>query len=184
MTAPTVTPVAATPAVWHIDAAHSTAEFAVKHLMISTVKGRFAGISGTITTGAEPEVVAEIDASTIDTREARRDAHLRSADFFDVEKFPVLTFRSRRVEQVRDGGFRLIGDLTMRGVTREIALDVTEEGQATDPWGGSRAAFSATTTLDRREFGLTWNQALEAGAVLVGNEVRITLEVQAVAQAA
>ena len=180
----TAAPIAAQPTVWQIDAAHSSAEFAVKHLMISTVKGRFAGVSGTITTGDEPSVTAEIDAATIDTREPRRDAHLRSADFFDVERFPVLTFQGRRVESVRDGQFRLVGDLTMHGVTKEIALDVTEEGQATDPWGGARAAFSATTTLDRRDYGLTWNQALEAGSVLVGNEVKITLDIQAVAQEA
>jgi polyisoprenoid-binding protein YceI len=155
----------------------------VKHLMISMVKGRFAGISGTITTGAEPSVVASIDAATIDTREPKRDAHLRSADFFDVEKFPTLEFRSRRVETDRGDRFRLIGDLTLHGVTREIVLEVTGEGQAMDPWGGTRTAFSATTSLDRREFGLLWNQALEAGSVLVGNEVRITLEIQAVAQA-
>lgn len=183
MTASTLSPVAAQPAVWQIDPAHSTAEFAVKHLMISTVKGRFAGISGTITTGAEPSVVASIDAATIDTREPKRDAHLRSADFFDVEKFPTLEFRSRRVETDRGDRFRLIGDLTLHGVTREIVLEVTGEGQAMDPWGGTRTAFSATTSLDRREFGLLWNQALEAGSVLVGNEVRITLEIQAVAQA-
>ena len=182
MTAATVTPVAAEPAVWQIDASHSTAEFAVKHLMIATVKGRFGGISGTITTGAEPSVVAEIDATTIDTREPKRDAHLRSADFFDVDRFPSLTFRSRKIDDVREGGFRLIGELTMRGVTKEIALEVTEEGRAADPWGGSRVAFSGTAKLDRRDFGLTWNHALETGSVLVGNDVRITLEIEAVAQ--
>lgn len=176
-----LTPVSATPTVWHIDAAHSSADFAIKHLMISTVKGRFGGISGTIVTGPTPSVTAEIDAATIDTREPRRDAHLRSPDFFDVEQFPALTFVSRRVDDVGDDGFRLVGDLSMHGVTREIALEVTEEGRATDSEGGARIAFSATTRLDRREFGLTWNQALEAGSVLVGNEVKITLEIQAVA---
>jgi polyisoprenoid-binding protein YceI len=169
---------------WQIDPAHTEVGFSVKHLMISTVRGRFAGVKGTIVLDeANPErssVEAEIDAATIDTRAEQRDAHLRSADFFDVEKYPTITFRSRRVERVSDGRYRIVGDLTIRGVTREVVLDATEEGRGRDPWGGDRLGFSATTTIDRRDFGLTWNQALETGGVLVGNEIKISIDVEAV----
>src|SRR5512132_1635225 len=160
---------------WKIDPAHSHVEFAIRHLMISTVKGRFTGVGGTVTShDADPakgEVDITIDIASIDTREPQRDAHLRSADFFDAEKFPTITFRSRRIEDVRGENFRLVGDLTIRGVSREVALDVASEGRATDPWGGQRAGFSATTRIKRGDFGLTWNQALETGGVLVGDDV-------------
>ena len=172
---------------WQIDPAHTHVEFSVKHLMIARVKGRFAGVSGTVElapglTGSTVDVA--IDAASIDTRDAKRDAHLRSADFFDVERFPELTFRSRRVVPTGMGEFSIVGDLTIRGVTREVTLAVADEGRNTDPWGGERAGFSATTEVDRREFGLTWNQALETGGVLVGNEIRIALEVELVKQPA
>lgn len=169
---------------WAIDAAHSEAGFAVKHLMISTVKGRFGAISGQVVLDeanpATSTVEADIDTASIDTRAEQRDAHLRSPDFFDVEKYPTLKFRSTKVEARGNGEFRVTGDLTIRDVTKQVVLEVEETGRATDPWGGERIGFTATTKLDRDEFGLTWNAALEAGGVMVGNEVKINLEIQAV----
>lgn len=172
---------------WNLDPTHSQVEFAVKHMMFTTVRGRFADVAGAVTLdAAAPErssVEVTIGAASVDTSTADRDAHLRSADFFDVERHPTLTFRSRRVEGVLaepGDAFKVVGDLTIRGVTREVVLDARFEGTGTDPWGHARSGFSATTTVDRRDFGLTWNQALEAGGVLVGHEVRIELQVQAV----
>src|SRR3954466_5018251 len=173
---------------WQIDPSHSLAEFSTKHMMITTVKGRFGKVSGTITVDERnadrSRVEAEIEASSIDTRADQRDQHLRSADFLDVENYPTITFRSRRVEGTsKQPGdeFRVSGDLTIRGTTREVTLDAVYEGTGKDPWGGERVSFSANTKIDRRNFGLTWNQALEAGGILVGNEIKISLEVQAVA---
>lgn len=169
---------------WTIDAAHTEVGFEVKHLMISRVRGRFGAVSGTIRLDGEDlagsSVEAEIDVASIDTRQEQRDAHLRSADFFDVERFPSIRFRSTRVERGSGNGFRVAGELTIRDVTREVVLEVEDEGRGKDPWGGDRAAFSARVTIDRRDFGLGWNQALETGGVLVGNDIRISLEVQAV----
>jgi polyisoprenoid-binding protein YceI len=169
---------------WAIDPAHTDVGFAVKHLMISTVRGRFGSVRGTIQLDeadlAGSSVEVEIDAASIDTRQEQRDAHLRSADFFDVEAFPLITFRSRAVQSAGDGRFKVIGDLTIHGVTREVTLDATDEGRGIDPWGNQKAAFAAETRIDRRDFGLGWNQALETGGVLVANEIRITLDVQAV----
>jgi polyisoprenoid-binding protein YceI len=172
---------------WNLDGAHSQVEFSVKHMMFTTVRGRFAEMEGTIGLTAESpqesSVEVTIGAASLDTRVADRDAHLRSGDFFDAENHPNLTFRSRRVEGSLESpgdGFRVTGDLTIRGITREVTLDARFEGTGTDPWGGTRAGFSARTTIDRRDFGLTWNQALEAGGVLVGHEVTIDLQVQAV----
>jgi polyisoprenoid-binding protein YceI len=171
---------------WTIDPVHTMAEFAVKHLMITTVKGRFTGVSGTIriddSNPANGDAEVVIDAATIDTREPQRDAHLRSADFFDVEKFPTLTFRSARLFDVSGGAFKLAGQLTIHGVTRDVVLDVTSEGRAKDPWGGERAGFAATTKIHRGDFGLRWNQALETGGFVVGDEVKISLDVQVVKQ--
>ncbi len=168
---------------WQIDPAHTGVEFAVRHMMISTVKGRFGDVSGTIVLDeddiAGSSVEVEIGVASIDTRQEQRDDHLRSADFFDVENHPKITFRSRRVEPQGDGKFRVIGDLTIRGVTKEVVLEATDEGRGKDPWGNEKSAFSAQTVIDRRDFGLTWNAALETGGVLVGNEVKISLEVQA-----
>ena len=187
MTTTIDTTAAAPTTTWTIDAGHSIAEFSAKHMMISTVKGRIADLRGTLTIDpASPErssVEVELDAASIDTRSEQRDGHLRSPDFLDVEQFPLITFRSRRVEGATatpGAGFRVVGDLTIRGVTREVELDATFEGQGKDPWGGERVSFSATTKIDRRDFGLTWNAALETGGVLVSNDVRIALEVQAV----
>jgi len=175
---------AATRTTWKIDPVHSHIEFSVRHLMITTVKGRFTGVDGTVVIDdanpADSEVTVRIDASTIDTREPQRDAHLRSADFLDVEKFPSLTFKSTRVSDRKGSDFTLTGDLTIHGVTREVALAVTEEGRGADPWGGERAWFSATTKINRKYYGLTWNQALETGGVVVGDEVKIHLDLQLV----
>jgi polyisoprenoid-binding protein YceI len=188
MTIPTTSaPAAGASTTWQLDPAHTHVEFSVKHLMIARVKGRFAGVTGTVALGGDPAdstVDVVIDAASIDTREAKRDAHLRSADFFDVERFPTIAFRSREVRPTGAGDFSVVGDLTIRDVTRDVTLEVTDEGRGTDPWGGERAGFSATAEIDRRDFGLTWNQALEAGGVLVGNEIRISLEVELVKQAA
>ena len=169
---------------WQIDPTHSEVAFSVKHLMISTVRGRFSGVKGSIFLDTEDltrsSAEVEIDAATIDTREEKRDAHLRSPDFFDVANHPTITFRSRRIERAGSDHFKVTGDLTIRGTTREVVLDVTEEGRGRDPWGGERVGFSATGKIDRREFGLTWNQALEAGGVMVSNEIKLSIEVQAV----
>ena len=171
---------------WRIDPTHSHVEFAVRHLMISTVKGRFTDIKGTVKSGdtdpAKGEVDVNIAVASIDTREAQRDAHLRSADFFDAEKFPAITFKSRRIQGVKGDTFELVGDLTIRGVTREVVLDVTSEGRVKDPWGAERAGFTATTKIKRSEFGLTWNQALETGGVLVGDDVKISIDAELVRQ--
>lgn len=175
---------------WNLDATHSTVDFSVKHMMFTTVRGRFAQVEGTIsfdpTAPEQGSVQVTIPVASIDTGVADRDGHLRSGDFFDVENHPAITFRSRRVEggpgQAGDT-FRVVGDLTIRGVTREVVLAARFEGTGTDPWGNTRSGFSATTTVDRRDFGLTWNQALETGGVLVGHEVKIELHVQAVAAA-
>jgi len=171
---------------WNIDPAHSHVEFAVKHLMITTVKGRFGIVRGTVRTDdsdpAKGEVDIEIDVDSIDTREAQRDAHLKSADFFDVEKFPKLTFKSTGITDVDGDEFKLTGDLTIHGVTRPVTLDVTSEGRSKDPWGGERAGFSATDKIKRSDFGLTWNQALETGGFVVGDDVKISLDIELVKQ--
>lgn len=172
---------------WNIDASHSSIEFSAKHMMITTVKGTIADVRGALHIDEkEPEnssVEVEFDVASIDTRAAQRDDHLRSADFLDAAQFPTMSFRSTRVEGARmeEGqSFRVTGDLTIRGVTREVTLDATFEGSGRDPWGGDRVSFGARTKIDRRDFGLTWNTALEAGGVLVSNDIRIELEVQAV----
>jgi len=174
---------------WQIDPNHSLVEFSAKHMMITTVKGRFSKVSGTIVVDEQnpdgSQVETEIEAASIDTRAEQRDQHLRSADFLDVEKHPNISFRSRRVlgtSKNPGDEFKVIGDLTIRGTTREVTLDAVYEGSGKDPWGGERVSFSATTKLDRRNFGLTWNQALETGGLLVGNEIKISLEIQAVRQ--
>jgi polyisoprenoid-binding protein YceI len=169
---------------WKIDPAHSSVEFSVRHLMITTVRGRFTGVQGTVvndsTDPSKSSVEVVIDPATIDTREPQRDAHLRSADFFDVEKFPTLTFRSTGIEGKPGEDFKLKGDLTIHGVTRRVVLDVQSEGQIKDAWGGLRSGFTATTKIKRSDFGLTWNQLLEAGGVTVSDEVKISLDVQVV----
>ncbi len=171
---------------WHLDTTHTLVEFSVRHMMITTVKGRFSGVTGTIELNegdpSASSVVVEIDATTLDTRSEQRDQHLRSADFFDVENHPKLVFRSGRIAgPVVDGTeFDVIGDLTIRGVTREVVVRARLEGKGMDPWGGERISFSGETRIDRDAFGLTWNQALETGGVLVSSEVKISIEAQAV----
>ena len=172
---------------WDIDVGHSAIHFWVRHLVISKVHGRFAKWSGTIDLDAQDltksSVSVKIEASSIDTQVADRDAHLRSPDFLDVAKYPELGFRSKRIEKAGEG-YRVTGDLTLHGVTREVALEAEFGGSAKDPWGNERTAFAAKTSLDRREFGLTWNAALEAGGVLVGEKVEISIELEAVKKAA
>jgi len=172
---------------WKIDPAHSTIGFSARHMMITRVRGRFTDVEGEITTDADDpgasRVEVDIDAASIDTNVEDRDAHLRSGDFLDVENNPRMTFRSTRIDGATGepgSEFRVVGDLTIAGTTREVTLDAIFEGEGQDPWGGTRAAFSAETKIDRRDFGLTWNQALEAGGVLVGHDVTIDLQVQAV----
>lgn len=176
-------PVAGAKTAWKLDPTHSTVEFSAKHLMITTVKGRIADIEGTIYTNEnDPKsssVEATLKTASIDTRTDQRDQHLRSADFLNVEQYPEIKFRSTRIEGSKQE-FKLTGDLTIRDMTRPITLDVTFEGETKDPWGGNRVGFSATGKIDRREFGLTWNQLLETGGVAVGNEIKLGLEIQAV----
>ena len=166
---------------WKIDASHTTVEFSAKHMMFTTVKGRFANVEGTISLDGDSPAAASVDvtmeAASIDTRNEQRDGHLKSADFLDAANYPAVTFRSTKIEGGKDS-FTLTGDLTIRGTTRPITLDVTFEGQGIDPWGGERRGFSATGSFDRREFGLTWNQALEAGGLLVSNEIKIQIDAQ------
>ncbi len=173
---------------WQIDSAHSGIHFAVRHLVIAKVRGQFSRWSGALTVPngdfSQATVDVTIDATSIETGVADRDTHLKSADFFDVEKFPELTFRSRRIEPRGSDRFSLIGDLTIRGISREVTLDVESAGQTKDPWGNIRAGFAAKTAVDRKEFGLTWNQVLEAGGVMVGDKVEIEIEIEAVRQEA
>lgn len=172
---------------WVVDPTHTNVEFSVKHMMIATVRGRFGKVEGVIEgdpgdlTSARFE--ATIDTQSIDTRQEDRDNHLRSADFFDVANHPNITFKSTKVEKVGDNEYKVTGDLTIRGVTRPVTLDTTFEGRGKDPWGGERIALSATGKINRKDFGLTWNAALETGGVLVSDEVKIELNVEAVLQA-
>ncbi|MBV8344686.1 MAG: YceI family protein [Candidatus Eremiobacteraeota bacterium] len=169
--------------VYALDPAHTTVEFVVRHLMITKVRGRFTAFDGAVE--LEPgsdlpaAIRASIDARSIDTREEQRDAHLRSADFFDVERFPTLTFESTRIYGTPDD-FVVDGKLTIHGVARDVSLRGNFEGRANDPWGGVRVGYSAHTTINRKDFGLTWNAALETGGVVVGEEVRIELNVEAI----
>ena len=171
---------------WQIDPAHSTVELAAKHMMFTTVKGRFTGVKGTVTFDeADPSrssTTAEIDAATIVTGDDKRDAHLRSADFLDVENYPTITFTSTRVERVSEDRSRIVGNLTIRGVTRDVVLDTVYNGRGVNPYGKEVIGFSAETSINRSEFGLTWNVALEAGGVLVSDVIKITLAIQAVKQ--
>ena len=171
---------------WTVDPTHSIAEFAVKHLVITTVKGRFRDLEGTLQIDEErPEnssVEATIDVASIDTNVADRDAHLRSDDFFNAEKFPKITFRSTGVERVDDANYKVHGDLTIRDVTRPVVLDTEFEGEINDPWGNRRAGLTATTQISRKEFGVKWNQLIEAGGAAVGDNVKITLHIEAVRQ--
>jgi polyisoprenoid-binding protein YceI len=168
---------------WKLDPAHSHAEFKVRHMMISNVKGTFSGLTGTLTENtADPTrstIEASIDVASISTGDAQRDGHLKSPDFFDGEKYPQMTFKSTRVERKGDGEYRVSGDLTIHGVTKPVTFEVegpTAPGK--DPWGNTRIGLSATAKINRKDFGLNWNAALETGGILVGEDVQITLEAQ------
>ena len=170
---------------WRLDPAHSSVEFSVTHMMMTTVRGRFKEVEATITADEEhPEgccVEVTLRTASIDTGMADRDVHLRSPDFFDAERHPTITFKSRRL-QGKFGGegdrFQVTGDLTLHGQTMEVTLDCEFAGRGTDPWGKQRAGFSARTEIDRRDWGLKWNQVIETGGVLVANKVRVEAEVQ------
>jgi polyisoprenoid-binding protein YceI len=180
----TVAPEVTGVARWEIDPVHSEIAFSVRHMMVATVRGRFNQFQGVIEFDpAHPEsgrVEVTIDAASIDTRNEQRDNHLRSPDFLDVERYPTITFVSKRIEPLGDNRFRVIGDLTLRGVTREVALEAEFLGVGKDPWGGERAGFTARTKLNRHDFGASWNVALEAGGFLVGDTLEVTLDIEAV----
>jgi polyisoprenoid-binding protein YceI len=170
---------------WAIDPAHSAATFSVRHLMVSKVRGRFTSFSGTISVPDDPfasTVEATIDVASIDTHDAGRDEHLRSGDFLEIDTYPTITFRSTGVRGDSPDDLVLVGDLTIRGVTRSVDLALEFNGVAADPWGGTRAGFSATTEVSRKDFGMEWNVALETGGFVVGDKVKIELEVEAIKQ--
>jgi polyisoprenoid-binding protein YceI len=174
-----------TPGTWVIDPSHSTVGFTARHLMVSRVRGRFTEFSGTVVVGEAVEdstVSVTIQAASFTTGDEQRDGHVRSGDFLDVEAFPTLTFEGRAPRRSGDG-WTLPGELTIRGVTRPVELAVEALGVLADPWGNRKAALAATTEIDREEFGITWNAALEAGGVLVGPKVKIELDVQLAVQA-
>ena len=173
------------PGIYTLDKGHTTIEFEGRHLMITKVRGRFTDFDGTIVIGEAPEdssVEVTIDTASVDTSDEKRDGHLRSPDFLDVENYPTITFRSTTVDVGRDGRAKVTGDLTVKDVTRPVTLDVEFDGAQGDPWGGRRLGFSAHTDIDREEWGLTWNVALETGGVLVGKKIRLELNVEAVKQ--
>jgi polyisoprenoid-binding protein YceI len=176
-----MTAAAAPSTTWKLDPTHSSVEFSAKHLMITTVKGRFADVAGSLTVNGDSPSAASVEvtiqAASIDSRTEQRDAHLRSADFLDVEKYPTITFTSTKIEGAKDE-FTLTGDLTIHGTTHPVTLAASLEGEGKDPWGGTRMGFSATGKIDRRDFGLTWNAALEAGGVLVSNDIKLTIDAQ------
>lgn len=169
---------------WQIDTTHTRIGFSVKHMMVSTVRGEFRQYSGDLSLDLQDltrsQITGEIDVASIETHEAQRDEHLRSADFFDVASHPKITFVSRRIERLEDDEFRVIGDLTIRGVTREVELEAEFMGVHKDPWGGQRTGCSVQGSISRKDFGLTWNAALETGGVLVGDKVKLELDIEAV----
>jgi polyisoprenoid-binding protein YceI len=179
----TTTPTPATLTTWKLDPAHSHAEFKVKHMMISNVKGSFNGLSGTLTEHTTDatlsSVEASIDVATVNTGDAQRDVHLKSADFFDVEKYPTMTFKSTSVKPNGDGGYNVTGDLSLHGQTRQQTFVVDgPSAPGKDPWGNTRIGLSATAKISRKDFGLNWNAALETGGILVGDDVHITIEAE------
>ena len=169
---------------WNIDPSHTTVEFSVRHMMISNVKGQFEKVSGTIAAGGNDpssvQINAVIDATSINTRVEKRDAHLKSAAFLDVDKYPTITFKSTKVEADGPNKWKVTGDLTLHGVTKPVVLEVETATPIKDPAGKTRAGASATTQIDRKDFGIVWNKPLETGGVLVGDEVSIAIEVEAV----
>ena len=173
---------------WVIDTAHSEIQFSVKHMMISTARGTFGKFTGTVEADEQNPTAAkvdvQIDVASINTRDEKRDAHLRSPDFFDAEQFPYITFTSKRVEQIDANHGKLVGDLTIKGTTREVVLNFEFAGQAKSPWGTTSAGFSAEAKINRKDWGLNWNVALETGGWLVGEDVRISIELELVNQVA
>jgi polyisoprenoid-binding protein YceI len=180
----TTSPQTETRTVWTFDQGHTQVNFKAKHMMVTNVRGQFTGITGKIVGNLDDPTLAEvdvdIDAGTVDTRNEQRDGHLRSADFLDVENFPSITFRSTKIERKDEDEYTAYGDLTIRGVTRPVALDVTINGAGKTPFGTEVVGVSAETTINRKDFGLNWNVALEAGGWLVGDKITIDIEVQAV----
>jgi len=179
----TTTPAPGTVSTWNLDAAHSTAEFKVKHMMISNVKGNFSGLSGTLqldeTDYTHSTAEAAVPVATLSTGDAQRDGHLKSADFFDAEKFPAFTFKTTNIDSKGGADYAVTGDLTLHGVTKPVTFAVEDVSEPSkDPWGNQRIGLSATAKINRKDFGLTWNATLEAGGVLVGEDVTISLEVQ------
>jgi polyisoprenoid-binding protein YceI len=173
---------------WTIDTAHTAVTFSVKHMMVSTARGKFDKVTGKgFFNDADPSnayIEVDIDAASINTGDEKRDGHLRSADFLDAEKYPTLTFKSTKVEKVNDEKYKITGDLTIKDVTKEVVLDTEYGGQGKNPWGMTIAGFSARTSINRKDFGLNWNVALETGGVLVSEKVNIDIEVELVQQAA
>ena len=173
------------PGTFSLDPSHTHVGFSVRHMMVSKVRGQFAAVTGTVVIGDDPlasSVEVDVELASIDTRDEARDQHLRSADFLDAESHPTMTYRSTGVSAVGKGRFTVRGDLTVKGVTQPVELEVTYEGTARDPWGNERIGVSATGELDREAFGLTWNQSLETGGVLVGKTVRLEVEAEAIRQ--
>ena len=174
-------------ATWQIDPAHSNVSFSVRHMMVSNVRGEFTKVSGTVEgdekTPTQAVINATIDATSINTREAKRDDHLKSADFLDVAKYPTITFKSKRIEPSGTGQFKVTGDLTLHGVTKEVVLDVSDvTAPIKDPMGKTRAGAQATTKIDRKDFGINWSKTMDGGGLLVGNDVDIRIDVEATTQ--
>ncbi len=171
---------------WNIDFSHSQLQFVARHMMIAKVTGYFESFSGEVNLDLNnPERTTadiRIDTASVNTRDERRDAHLQSADFFDVERYPVMRFQSKRVEVIDEENARLIGDLTIKDITHEVVLDVQFLGKAKSPWGASSAGFSASTTINRKDWGLNWNVALETGGFLVGDKIGINIDLELVEQ--
>jgi len=176
-------PAAAATTTWQIDPAHTAAGFAVKHLMISTVRGQFKGVSGTVVWDdqdvSKSTIDVAIDATTVDTSEPMRDKDLKSEKFFDVAKYPTITFKSKKIENVSAGKLKVTGDLTIHGVTKEVVLDVEGPSNTVkDPWGNTRVAASATTKVNRQDYGVKWNASIDGGGVVVGDDVNITIDLE------
>ena len=173
---------------WTLDPSHSSIEFSAKHMMISTVRGRMGAVNGEIIADeqdpANSSIQMTVDIAGLTTGDAKRDAHLRSGDFFDAENHPEATFKSTKIEPLSENKFRVTGDLTIRGTTKSITLEVERDGEAVNPWGATAAAFSSAITLNRKDFGLNWNVALEAGGVLVSENVKLEITIEAIKQVA
>lgn len=180
------TPETTTRTAWAFDPAHSTVGFKTKHMMVTSVRGQFTEVEGKIVGDINDPTLAEVDvtinAASIDTRNEQRDAHLRTADFLDVENFPTITFRSTRIERTGDDTYKTYGDLTIRGTTRQVVLDTEVNGVGTNPWGAEVVGISLETSINRKDFGLNWNVALETGGFLVSDTVKIEIEIQAAKQ--